>query len=96
MLKQFTLAQERRTKRDRFLIISAMLSQAIGGVCKSELMCKVGLSSAQAEIYLQVLLNSELLEVSDCRSAHAKHLFRTTDKGKSFLYAFDTLVSLLA
>jgi predicted transcriptional regulator len=93
MLKQLTLAPERRTKRDRFLIISAMLSHATRGVCKTELMYKVGLSFAQAEIYLEVLMNSELLEVANCSR---KPLYRTTEKGKRFLHMFDALVNLLA
>jgi predicted transcriptional regulator len=93
MLKQFTLEQAKRTKRDRFLIISAMLSHAGRGVCKTQLMYKVGLSFSQVEVYLQVLLRSELLEVSNYRR---KSVYRTTEKGKSFLCVFDTLVSLLA
>jgi len=93
MLKQITFAQTKRTKRDRFLIISVMLSQAGRGACKTELMYKVGLSFTRVEVYLQVLLRSKLLELSNCSR---KPVYRTTEKGKSFLCAFDTLVSLLA
>jgi predicted transcriptional regulator len=92
MLKQISLAQAKRTKRDRFFIISAMLSHAGRGACKTHLMNRVGLSSSQVEAYLQVLLQSELLEVSNCRR---KSLYRTTEKGKNFLCVFDALISLL-
>jgi len=93
MLKQFTLAQAKRTKRDRFLIISAMLSHAVRGVYKTELMYKVGLSFSQVEAYLQLLLESELMEVSISKR---KFVYSTTEKGKSFLCTFDTLFGFLA
>ncbi len=74
------------------MILSAMLSHAAKGVCKTELMYKVGLSSAQLDRYVPVLVKSELLEVSN----HSKRpVYRITDKGRSFLDIFDTLVRLL-
>lgn len=79
-------------RRDRLVILSAMLSHAAKGVCKTELMYKVGLSSAQLDRYVPALVKSELLEVSN----HSKRpVYRTTDKGRSFLDIFDTLVRLL-
>jgi predicted transcriptional regulator len=84
--------QAKGNRRDKFVIISAMLSYAVEGVGKTELMYKVGLSSAQLERYLPILVRSELLEVS---TGKKKPLYRTTDKGKSFLDTFDTLVKLL-
>jgi predicted transcriptional regulator len=93
MLKQFTIEQVKRTKRDRFLIISAMLSHAGRGIRKTELMDKVGMSFSQIEVYLEVLIRSELLEVSNCRR---NPVYRTTEKGRSFLCTFDALLSLLA
>lgn len=79
-------------RRDRLVILSAMLTHAAKGVCKTELMYKVGLSSAQLDKYVPALVKSELLEV--CNHSN-RPVYRTTDKGRSFLDIFDTLVRLL-
>jgi predicted transcriptional regulator len=93
MLDQRLSLQAKGNRRDKLVIISAMLSHAVKGVCKTELMYKVGLSSAQLERYIPVLVRSELLEISN----HSKKpVYRTTGKGRSFLDVFDTLVKLLA
>ncbi len=92
MLDERLFMQARGNRRDRLVILSAMLSYAARGVCKTELMYKVGLSSAQLDRYIPVLVRSELLEVFN----HSKKaVYRTTDKGRSFLDTFDTLVRLL-
>lgn len=92
MLSQSALLQAKGNRRDRLAIISAMLSYAAKGVGKTELMYKVGLSSAQLDKYIPVLVRSELLEVSNHTR---KAVYRTTNKGKSFLGIFGTLVRLL-
>lgn len=92
MLTQSALFQVKGNRRDRLAIISAMLSYAARGVGKTELMYKVGLSSAQLDKYIPVLMKSELIEVSN----HTKKaIYKTTNKGKSFLDIFGTLVKLL-
>jgi predicted transcriptional regulator len=92
MLNQYLHLQARGNRRDKLVIISVMLSHAAKGVCKTELMYKVGLSSAQLERYIPVLVRSELLEISN----HSKKpVYMTTDKGRSFLDIFDNLVKLL-
>jgi predicted transcriptional regulator len=70
-----------------------MLSRADKGVCKTELMYKVGLTSAQADKYIPVLVRSDLLQVFN----HTKKaVYRTTEKGKSFVDRLGTLFRLLA
>jgi len=92
MLIQPLSLQAKGNRRDKLAIISAMLSYAAKGVCKTELMYKVGLSSAQVDRYIPALLRSELLEISN----HSrKPVYTTTDKGRSFLDIFDNLVKLL-
>jgi predicted transcriptional regulator len=92
MLTQSSFLHLRSNRRDKFAIISAMLLYAAKGAGKTELMYKVGLSSAQLDKYIPALVRSELLEVSN----HTKRaLYKTTDKGRSFLDIFDTLVKLL-
>jgi predicted transcriptional regulator len=55
-------------------------------------MYKAGLSFAQLDKYMQILIGSELLETSDGRR---KPVYRTTPKGKSFLETYYELVKLL-
>jgi len=79
-------------RRDRLVLISDMLNYAAKGVYKTELMYRVGLSSAQLEKYIPVLVRSNLLEIQN----HSKKaVYKTTEKGKSFLVIFQGLVKLL-
>lgn len=94
MLAQYASITLKNNRRDKFVIISAMLAYASRGVRKTELMYKVGLSSAQLDRYIPALVRSELLEVSDHKK-RKKALYTTTEKGRSFLDMFDTLVKLL-
>jgi predicted transcriptional regulator len=79
-------------RRDSVIIVSEILSCAIKGVGKCEMMYKVGLSSAQLKKYLLFLLKSELLAACD---PDRKPSFKTTAKGKCFLETFDTITKLL-
>jgi predicted transcriptional regulator len=84
--------QSMNHRRDSVIIVSEILLCAVKGVGKSEMMGKVGLSSAQLKKYLQFLLRSELLAVND----HVRRpLFETTTKGKNFLETFDRITKLL-
>ena len=79
--------------RDRFSIFSDMLTCAIGGTRKTEIMCRVGLSGLQLYKYMGVLTRFGLLEVQILEETAT---YRTTPKGKSFLEAFGTLVEFLS
>jgi predicted transcriptional regulator len=79
--------------RDRFSIFSDMLTSAIGGTRKTEIMCRVGLSGLQLYNYLDVLTRCGLLDVQILKKTAT---YRTTPKGKSFLEAFGTLVEHLS
>ncbi len=81
-----------RIRRDPFIIISDILLLAIGGVRKTELMSKVGLSSEQAQKYLPLLSKSELLEASGGKRGI---VYRTTQKGKNFLQVFEEVAKML-
>lgn len=94
LLTDCALIQIKGSRRDKLVLISDMLYHATKGegVCKTELMYKVGLSSAQLERYVPVLVKAKLLEVSN----HTKKaVYRTTRKGKDFLDAFNRLVKFL-
>jgi len=79
--------------RDRFSIFSDMLTCAIGGTRKTDIMLRVGLSSLQLHKYMDVLTRFGLMDVQILKKTAT---YRTTPKGKSFLEAFGTMVELLS
>jgi predicted transcriptional regulator len=84
--------EDARNRRDLFLIISDILLFAISGIRKTELMSKARLSSEQVHKYLPILSRSELLETS---RQDRRIMYRTTEKGKSFLQALEELEKML-
>jgi len=86
------LLQTKGNRRDRIAIISDMLLCAVEGTKKTEIMYKVGLSTAQLNKYVPTLVRSELLETLKQKNVT---IYKTTAKGKSFLETFDTLIKLL-
>ncbi len=84
--------QAKGNRRDRIAIISDMLLCAVEGTKKTEIMYKVGLSSAQLNKYVPTLVRSELLEILKQKNVT---IYKTTAKGKSFLETFDVLIKLL-
>lgn len=92
MLLKGLLLQSKSGRRDRISIISDMLLCAVEGTSKTEIMYKVGLSTAQLNKYMHTLVKSELLETLKQKKMT---IYRTTTKGKSFIEAFDTLIKLL-
>lgn len=79
--------------RDRLSIFSDILTLAIGGAKKTEIMCRVGLSGLQSHKYIDLLTRYELLNVRILRKTAT---YITSPKGRSFLDAFGTLVEHLS
>ncbi len=92
MMKKGSFSQT-KGNRDRFSIFSDMLTCAIGGTRKTEIMCRVGLSSLQLHKYMDALTRFGLLDVQILEKTAT---YRTTPKGKSFLEVFGTLVEHLS
>jgi predicted transcriptional regulator len=92
MIQKGSLAQT-KGNRDRFSIFSDILTCAIGGTRKTEIMCRVGLSSLQLHKYIDVLTRYGLLDVQILKKTTT---YRTTPKGRSFLEVFSTLVEHLS
>lgn len=65
--------------RDRHEIAMEILSRAVSGKKKTEMMRDVGLSYLQAKLYLGELVDRGLLKIDE------KHNFKTTKKGNEFL-----------
>ena len=80
-------------RRDRFSICSDVLTCAIGGTRRTEIMRRVGLSSLQLHKYMDALTRFGLLDVQILKKTAT---YRTTPKGKSFLETFGTLVEFLS
>ena len=85
--------QVKTNRRDSIFILSDILTYAIRGIGRTELMFKAGISSAQTTKYMSLLLKSELLEASVEKK---RLLYRTTDKGKSFLQKSSILRKLMS
>lgn len=85
------LKELKRERRDRLQIICDILISALSGALKTELIYKVGLSSAQGEKYISMLIRSKLLEKKEGRSVY----YRTTGNGMVFLRSFMELAKLL-
>jgi predicted transcriptional regulator len=80
-------------RRDHILIVSDMLSCAIEGIRRNDLMLRAKLSSAQINKYMPLLIESELMEIC---SNKERLTYKTTIKGKSFLEKSGKLLRLLA
>ena len=91
MMQKSSFSQT-KVNRDRFNIFSDILTCAIGGTKKTEIMRRVGLSSLQLRKYMDVLTRFGLLEVQILGETVT---YRTSPRGKSFLETFDTLVEHL-
>ena len=65
--------------RDRHEIAIEILSKAVSGKRKTEIMRDVGLSYLQAKLYLNELIERRLLEIDENRN------LKTTKKGLEFL-----------
>ena len=92
MMHKESLSQTKRN-RDRLSIFSDMLTCAIGGTRKTEIMSIVGLNGLQLHNYIGVLTRFGLLDVQILKKTAT---YRTTPKGKSFLEAFGALVEHLS
>ena len=92
MSGEYFSSQAKVKRRDKLAILSAILLHADKGVYKTELMYRVGLSSAQVGKYIRMLVRPELLEVS---KDSKKTVYKTTKKGKRYVDVFCTLVKLL-
>jgi len=82
----------KRRERDRVAIVAEILEMAREGELKSNIMWKAGLSYHMLSGYLELMMNTKLLEKS---LLNKKEVFRTTDKGLKFLYHCSEIIELL-
>lgn len=75
-------------KRGRFEIIKSILIICMKGAKKTEITYKANLNFQHAEVYLQLLIDDELI-------AEAGKFFRTTPKGANLLSKMQSASILL-
>jgi predicted transcriptional regulator len=76
-------------------IIADILDASGNRVKKTYLMYRCNLSFRQLKFYLDFLLNKDLLYEVDSDGAAERGIFTVTDKGKQYLKAYKSLVSLM-
>jgi len=97
------LVKVERVKRElglgfhsRMDIVANILCEAVGGAEKTNIMCGCNLSFRQLQTYLDLLLNTGLLIISEEEKSSKASLLKTTIKGRAFLQAYCNLIDLLA
>jgi len=83
--------------RGRIDIIASILREANNGSKKTRIMYRCNLSFRQMKVYLNLLVEKDLLDVVYFEEGNAKmEVFKTTDDGRSFLNVYDRLKEILA
>jgi predicted transcriptional regulator len=82
----------RKPYRDRVAIVAEILEMACGGVQKTNLMYKVGLSSIMLSRYMRLMMNAKLVDIG---LMDDKVVLRATDRGKEFLLHCQEIIDLL-
>jgi predicted transcriptional regulator len=82
----------RRRERDRIAIVAEILEMARGGVLKSNIMWRAGLSYEMLNEYLGLMMDAMLLDTMLMKN---KVVFRPTDRGMKFLYHCHEIMELL-
>ena len=81
--------------RGRFDIIANILGAAMRGAKKTQLMYRCNLSFRQLEVYLGLLTAKKLINGRLCIESKKVIVYKTTEKGQSFLQVYHSLQALL-
>lgn len=82
----------RKRERDRIAIVAEILEMARGGVLKSNIMWRAGLSYEMLNAYVGLMMNARLLDKVLMKN---KVVFKPTDRGMKFLYHCREIMELL-
>jgi predicted transcriptional regulator len=82
----------RKRERDRIAIVAEILEMARGGVLKSNIMWRAGLSYEMLNGYVGLMMDAKLL---DKVLQKDKVVFKATDRGMKFLYHCHEIMELL-
>ena len=83
---------ERKNNRGRIQIMGDVLGLATAGIKKTHIMYRANLSYEQVHMYLAELIEKGLLVQA---STDDGLVYRTTERGREFLYYYGRIVSLL-
>ena len=90
-----TINDDEIKRRDRHDIVVEILRTAVDGKIKTHIMYKAKLSYAQLNEYLPLLIDKGFLENTSIRHKKAlKRVYKTTQKGLSFLENFNSIKKL--
>lgn len=81
-----------RKRRDRLYIIAEILDIAKDGALKTQIMYKANLSFAQLNSYINLLLETQLIEITE---RNRKRTYRTTKKGVEYLESYKAVIETL-
>jgi predicted transcriptional regulator len=81
--------------RGNFDIIAEILDASNGGAKKTYLMYRCNLSFKQMKSYSRFLIDTGLLHLKASGDNGETGFFEVTDKGKVFLKAYESLISLM-
>jgi predicted transcriptional regulator len=84
--------RRRKPYRDRVAIVAEILEMAYGGVQKTSVMYKVGLSSLMLNRYMRLMMNAKLVDIT---LMNDKMALKATDRGKEFLHHCHEIIDLL-
>jgi predicted transcriptional regulator len=82
----------RKRERDRIAIVAEILEMARGGVLKSNIMWRAGLSYEMLNEYVGLMIDAMLLDTVLMKN---KMMFKPTDRGIKFLYHCHEIMELL-
>jgi predicted transcriptional regulator len=86
------LAGTGRKRRNNLEIIASILDACRYWTKKKNAMCQCGMSSKQFAVYLDVLLEANLLSTeNNCQSP----VLRVSSKGKDFLQAYNSMKTMM-
>jgi predicted transcriptional regulator len=81
-----------RKRRDRLYIIAEILDIAKEGALKTQIMYKGNLSFSQLNVYIKLLLDTNLLETM---RKGRKTIYRTTKKGLEYMASYKEVLETL-
>lgn len=82
-----------RKRRDRLFIIAEILDIAKDGALKTQIMYKANLSFSQLNTYLNLLLGTQLLEITE---KGGKNIYKTTKKGVEYMHSYKEIIETLS
>lgn len=82
------LSRRFKKRRGRLEIIKAVLSTALEGVCKTEIVYGANLNAGRAGKYISLLEEKGLIESHD-------RIYKTTEKGEEFLHVYQRIRELI-